>query len=165
MSTIDSLDLKPDAPVEFRGEFRPIDTNVPGIRIGEHMPRTARQMDKIALIRSFHHRNSDHGPADHYILTGYFPQAGFNPTLTPNNQRPAHGAIIAHKLGPKGGVPPYVCLPRMHPSAGRLIWARTTRPSSSTRTPMLLTLPCPTLCRRRSLPPPAWSPGKHCCDN
>jgi uncharacterized protein (DUF1501 family) len=118
LSTIDSFDLKPDAPAEFRGEFRPIDTNVAGIRIGEHLPRTARQMDKIALIRSFCHRNSDHGPADHYILTGYFPQAGFNPTLSPNNQRPAHGAVIARKLGPKGGVPPYVCLPRVHPSSG-----------------------------------------------
>src|SRR6201997_5261794 len=80
LSTIDTWDLKPDAPAEFRGDFRPIDTNVPGIRIGEHMPRTARQMDKIALIRSFRHHNSDHGPADHYMFTGYFPQAGFNPS-------------------------------------------------------------------------------------
>jgi uncharacterized protein (DUF1501 family) len=118
LSTIDTLDLKPDAPAEFRGEFRPIETNVPGIRIGEHLPRMARQMDKVSLIRSFCHRNSDHGPADHYILTGYFPQADFNPSLSPNNQRPAHGAIIARKLGPRGGVPPYVCLPRMHPSSG-----------------------------------------------
>src|SRR6202023_421648 len=47
-----------------------------------------------------------------------FPQAGFNPNLNPNNQRPAHGAIIARKLGPNGSVPPYVCLPKMHPSAG-----------------------------------------------
>jgi Protein of unknown function (DUF1501) len=118
LSTIDTFDLKPDAPAEFRGEFRPTDTNVPGVRICEHLPRTARQMDKIALIRSFRHHNSDHGRADHYMLTGYFPQAGFNPGLSPNNLRPAHGAIIARKLGPRGGVPPYVCLPRMHPSAG-----------------------------------------------
>jgi hypothetical protein len=118
LSTIDTWDLKPDAPSEFRGEFRPIATRVPGVRITEHLPRTAKQMDKISLIRSFRHHNSDHGPADHYILTGYFPQAGFNPGLTPNNQRPAHGAIIARKLGPRGSVPPYVCLPRMHPSAG-----------------------------------------------
>jgi hypothetical protein len=118
LSTMDTWDLKPDAPAEFRGEFRPIATNVLGIRIGEHLPRTARQMDKFSLIRSFRHHNSDHGPADHYMLTGYFPQAGFNPTLNPNNQRPAHGAVIAQKLGPRGSVPPYVCLPRMHPSAG-----------------------------------------------
>jgi uncharacterized protein (DUF1501 family) len=118
LSTMDTWDLKPDAPAEFRGAFKPIATNVPGIRIGEHLTRTARQMDKVALIRSFRHHNSDHGPADHYMLTGYFPQAGFNPTLSPNNQRPAHGAVIARKLGPRGSVPPYVCLPRMHPSGG-----------------------------------------------
>ena len=52
------------------------------------------------------------------MLTGYFPQAGFNPDLKPNNQRPAHGSIIARKLGPRGCVPPYVCLPKMHPSCG-----------------------------------------------
>jgi uncharacterized protein (DUF1501 family) len=118
LSTIDTFDLKPDAPAEFRGEFRPIDTNVPGTRVCEHLPRMARQMDKVSLIRSFRHHNSDHGAADHYILTGYFPQAGFNPSLSPNNQRPAHGSIIARKLGPRAGVPPYICLPRMHPSSG-----------------------------------------------
>jgi Protein of unknown function (DUF1501) len=118
LSTIDSFDLKPEAAADFRGEFKPIDTNVPGIQIGEHLPRLAGQMDKLALIRSFRHDNSDHGPADHYMLTGYFPQAGFNPNLNPNNQRPAHGAIIARKLGPRGSVPPYVCLPKMHPSFG-----------------------------------------------
>jgi uncharacterized protein (DUF1501 family) len=118
LSTIDTFDLKPDAPAEFRGEFKPIDTNVPGVRIGEHLPKLARHMDKLALVRSFRHHNSDHGPADHYMLTGYFPTAGFNPTLKPNNQRPAHGAVIARKLGPRGSVPPYVCLPKLHPSGG-----------------------------------------------
>src|SRR5581483_7015908 len=59
-----------------------------------------------------------HGPADHYMLTGYFPQAGFNPGLKPNNQKPAHGSVIARKLGPRGSVPPYVCLPKLHPSGG-----------------------------------------------
>lgn len=118
LSTIDTWDLKPEAPSEFRGPFQPIETNVPGIRIGEHLPLAAGQMDKFSLVRSFGHRNSDHGPADHYMLTGYHPLAGFNPSLSPNNQRPAHGAIVARKLGPRGSVPPYVCLPRMHASAG-----------------------------------------------
>src|SRR5262249_11054067 len=118
LSTIDCWDVKPDAPVEFRGEFKPIRTNVPGIQICEHLPQLAEQMDKFSLIRSFRHHNSDHGPADHYILTGYFPQAGFNPSLKPNNQKPAHGAVIARKLGPRGSVPPYVTLPKMHPSTG-----------------------------------------------
>lgn len=118
LSTIDSFDLKPDAPAEFRGEFSGIDTNVPGIRIVEHMPRAAKQMDKFSLVRSFRHHDSGHGASDHYMLTGYFPQAGFNPNLTPNNQMPAFGSVIARKLGPRGSVPPYVCLPKLHPSCG-----------------------------------------------
>src|SRR5262249_31997471 len=52
-STIAPWNLKPAAPAEFRGEFQPIATNVPGIQITEHLPRTARLMDKFALIRSF----------------------------------------------------------------------------------------------------------------
>src|SRR5262249_33054975 len=104
LSTIDTWDLKPEAPREFRGDFKPIATTVPGIQVGELMPRTARGMHRFSLVRSFRHHNSDHGPADHYMLTGYFPQAGFNPSLSPNNQKPAHGSIVARKLGPRGSV-------------------------------------------------------------
>jgi hypothetical protein len=118
LSTIDTFDLKPHAPPEIRGEFRPISTSVPGIEICEHLPRMAKQMDKISLIRSFGHRNSDHEEANHYMLTGYHPVAGFNKSLAPNNQRPAHGAVISRKLGSRGAVPSYVCVPRMASSAG-----------------------------------------------
>lgn len=118
LSTIDTWDLKPDAPAEFRGEFKPIATNVPGITIGEHTPLVAKLMDKLAFIRSFRHHNSDHGAADHYMLTGYFPTAGFNSSISPNNQWPTFGSIISKKLGPRGSVPPFVCLPKMHPSTG-----------------------------------------------
>ena len=118
LSTIDTLDLKPDAPPEFRGEFNPINTNVPGTQLCEHLPRLAKQADQYALLRSLTHPNSDHGGADHYMLTGYQPLPGFNPNLVPNNQRPAHGSIVSKVLGPRGAVPPYVCLPKMHPSAG-----------------------------------------------
>src|SRR5689334_22566380 len=128
LSTIDSWDLKPDAPAEFRGEFQPIDTNVPGIQVCEHLPGVAKTMDHISLIRSFRHHNSDHGPADHYMLTGYFPTAGFNPNLTPNNQKPAFGSIISRKLGPRGSVPPYVCLPKLHPSFGSAYLGATAAP-------------------------------------
>src|SRR5262245_28311422 len=51
-SHIDMYDLKPGAPAEIRGEFKPIATNVPGIQIGEHLPRQARIMDKLAILRS-----------------------------------------------------------------------------------------------------------------
>ena len=118
LSTIDTFDLKPQAPAEIRGEFQGIATNVSGIEVCEHLPHVAQQQDKFSLVRSFGHRNSDHGPADHYMLTGYHPIAGFNPGLSPNNQRPAHGAVIAKMLGPRGSVPPYVSLPQVHASAG-----------------------------------------------
>src|SRR5713226_3656679 len=128
LSTIDTWDMKPDAPQEFRGEFRPIQTNVNGIQVCEHMPRSARHMDKFSLVRSFRHHNSDHGAADHYMFTGYFPVAGFNPTLSPNNQRPSLGSVIARKLGPRRGVPPYVCLPKLHPSGGPAYLGSTVSP-------------------------------------
>lgn len=118
LSTIDTLDMKPGAPAEFRGEFDPIDSNVPGIQVGEHIPRIARCADKFSLVRSFTHPDSNHGSADHYMLTGYAPNAAFNPGLSPNNQAPAHGSVISKKLGPRGSIPPYVALPRMHSSGG-----------------------------------------------
>lgn len=118
LATIDTWDMKPNAPSEFRGEFDPIDTNVPGIQLCEHLPGLAQQMDKFSVVRSFGHSNSGHGPADHWMLTGYAPVAGFNGGLKPNNQKPAHGSVIARQLGPRGSVPPYVCLPKMHNSAG-----------------------------------------------
>ncbi len=118
LSTIDTFDLKTEAPVEFRGDFNPIPTSVPGLSVCEHLPKLAQTAHRFSLIRNFTHSNSDHGPADHYMLTGHRPTASFNPSLKPNNQKPAHGAIISKQLGPRGGVPPYVCLPVMHPSCG-----------------------------------------------
>src|SRR5919201_774350 len=58
--TQDMFDLKPAAPVEIRGEFKPIATNVPGIQISEHLPRTARWMHRCAILRSVHHRAGCH---------------------------------------------------------------------------------------------------------
>src|SRR5579871_756186 len=70
----DIWDLKPDAPPEIRGEFKPIATNVPGIRITEHLPRLARHADQYALIRSLSHGDSAHGSAGHTMLTGRRPR-------------------------------------------------------------------------------------------
>jgi len=118
ISTIDTWDMKPGAPAEFRGEFDPIDTSVSGIQLCEHLPRLAQQMDKFSLLRSFSHRNSSHGHADHYILTAYHPTPAFDSKLKPNNERPSHGAVVAKKLGPRGSVPAYVALPKLHNSGG-----------------------------------------------
>jgi hypothetical protein len=117
MSTIDTFDLKPDAPSNIRGPFKTIPSNVPGLRVGEQIPAIAKVMDKFSLIRSFGHRNAGHGPADHYMFTGYHPVGGFDGGLKPNNQRPSIGSVIANNLGPRGPIPPYICLPTMHNSA------------------------------------------------
>ncbi|MGC6448893.1 MAG: DUF1501 domain-containing protein [Pirellulaceae bacterium] len=118
LSTIDTWDMKPEAPAEFRGDFSPISTVLPGVQISEHLPKISKVHDKFSLVRSFGHANSNHGQADHFMLTGYPHGPGFNGGLKPNNQKPCVGAVIGRELGPRGGVPPYVCLPRMHNSAG-----------------------------------------------
>src|SRR5262245_25109526 len=59
-SHIDTFDLKPDAPAEYRGPFRPIRTNVPGIEITELLPTLATMADKFALVRSLHHNRNEH---------------------------------------------------------------------------------------------------------
>lgn len=118
LSTMDTLDLKEEAPIEIRGPFKSISTNVPGTRIGEDLPLLSKHMDKFSMIRSFTHSDAGHGSADHYMLTGYHIAPGFNGNLRPNNQRPAHGSVISQLLGANGSVPPNICVPSMHPSCG-----------------------------------------------
>ncbi len=69
----DTWDLKPDAPAEIRGEFRPISTRVPGIQICEHLPLLAERTDKLAIVRSMTHGDVNHLTATHYLLTGQAP--------------------------------------------------------------------------------------------
>ncbi len=69
----DTFDLKPDAPAEIRGEFRPVRTNVPGIDICEQLPKLARLADKYALVRSLTHRSDNHEPSVYHMLTGRVP--------------------------------------------------------------------------------------------
>ena len=66
----ETWDMKPDAPEEVRGEFKPIATNVPGIKISEHFPLLARQIDRLAVIRSVYHADVNHTTATHELLTG-----------------------------------------------------------------------------------------------
>jgi hypothetical protein len=69
-SQLDTLDLKPDAPAEIRGEFRPVATAVPGIRVCEHLPALSTRMGRWALVRSLSHPDRSHLPATHFLLTG-----------------------------------------------------------------------------------------------
>ncbi|MBI3880846.1 MAG: DUF1501 domain-containing protein [Verrucomicrobia bacterium] len=102
-SHLEMFDLKPDAPIEVRGEFKPIATSVPGIRICEHLPRTAQMMRDVALIRSLTHELGNHDTGSHYLLTGHRP--------TPVVQYPSLGSIVAKETGFTRPLPPYVAIP------------------------------------------------------
>lgn len=103
----DTWDLKPDAPAEYRGEFKPIATNVPGIQICEHMPRIARRVDKLAIIRSMTHDDVNHTSSTHYLLTGKGPVPVGAPL---RDDWPSYGAVMA-KLGRgRGPLPPFVSM-------------------------------------------------------
>ena len=107
-SHLDMYDLKPQAPAEIRGEFRPIATNVSGIEISEHLPRQAGMMDKLAIVRSAFHTNGGHGMGSQWMLTGYQPTLEVN-----NNIYPSIGSIVAKTLGANDpAVPAYVNLPK-----------------------------------------------------
>ena len=109
LANMDSLDMKPDAPVEYRGEFRPIASNVAGMDVCEHMPHMARCMDKVCLVKSIAHTESgDHVAATHYMLTG-FPQRP-DPTGQPAGAiiHPAFGSVVSQQLGWREGLPPNV---------------------------------------------------------
>jgi hypothetical protein len=111
-SHIDIWDMKPAAPAEIRGEFKPRATNVPGIQITEHLPRLAGLADQYAVVRSMSHGDSAHGSAGHAMLTGRLPkiQGEVGPTA---DDFPHYGATLAHLRPPAGAVAPFVSLPWM----------------------------------------------------
>lgn len=90
----DTWDLKPHAPAEIRGEFKPIATKVPGIDICEHFPKLAQRTDKLAIVRSMTHKDVNHLTATHYLLTGQPPLPG----NTRDSDWPHVGAVLS-KLG------------------------------------------------------------------
>ena len=91
---METYDMKPNAPVEYRGEFDPIQTNVPGIEVGELLPMHANVADKFTLIRSIHHEFADHGGGHKRLMTGRIPAT---PTGTVNDA-PAVSSIIKKML-------------------------------------------------------------------
>src|SRR5438874_1246807 len=100
-SHMDMYDLKPEAPAEYRGEFRPVATNVPGVQICEHFPQQARMFDKLAVIRSI---VSVDEHSDSLVMTGY----------SENTNRTAHhpsiGAVVSRLRSGRADVPPFVSL-------------------------------------------------------
>jgi hypothetical protein len=115
-SHIDTFDLKPDAPAEYRGPFRPIATSVPGTQLCEHLPRLAGIADKYALVRSVSHRNSNHTPMIYYTLTGrHTDQPERDNDIRPPQRTdfPHLGAVVARYRHSTAGLPGYVALPEV----------------------------------------------------
>jgi hypothetical protein len=110
-SHLDMWDMKPEAPAEIRGEFKPIATSVPGIQLSEHLPKLAREMHHCALIRSAHHRVANaHWVATHYALTGE--DRGDNAKFSRDSRDfPSVGAVLSHLRPPERNVVPHVSLP------------------------------------------------------
>src|SRR5579863_4959513 len=105
-SQLDTWDMKPNAPAEIRGPYKPIKTNAPGIEISENFPRMAKNADKYALIRSVYHTAAAVHDTGHQLMqTGRLFQGGI--------EYPHIGCVLAKLKGPNGDVPPHVLMP--HP--------------------------------------------------
>lgn len=112
-SHIDMWDPKPDAPVEYRGEFGVMNTNVPGIRLSDMLPYCARIMDKWSIVRSLHHHDAGHSSGDQICFTGY--NSG---PIPDENVYPSCGSVVARQLGHQSPhLPAYVMIPRMVPGS------------------------------------------------
>ena len=98
----DTFDLKPNAPVGVRGEFKPISTNVDGIQICEHMPMLAQCADKYAIIRGITHNVADHGLAKKYLLTGN--------KASQTVSYPEYGSVVSHEFPSAKDLPTYVSI-------------------------------------------------------
>jgi hypothetical protein len=101
-ATLDMWDMKPDAPVGIRGEFQPIGTTLPGVFICEHLPQTAKILDRCVLIRSLHHNIAAHGPGAQLMMTGQLP--------SPAIEYPSLGSISARLLAGDTVIPPYITI-------------------------------------------------------
>ncbi len=130
-SHLDMYDLKPEAPAEIRGEFRPIPTNVPGIDICEHLPRLAELADKLTFIRSLVGFRNDHNT--HWCSTGWesHPPMPSSPVVAgyPPGDWPSMGAVLSKHFGPRViGVPPAVDLTPVEPDARFILRTPPTQP-------------------------------------
>jgi uncharacterized protein (DUF1501 family) len=102
-SHLDTFDMKPDAPDTHRGEFKDIATNVPGIRISEHLPKLAQCADKYIILRGVSHSLAAHELGSVYLMTGNRP--------LPSLRFPSFGSVVAREFGGTPELPPFVAIP------------------------------------------------------
>ena len=113
-SQLDTWDMKPDAPAEIRGPFKPIDTKVPGLQISEIFPKLAGHMDKVAVVRSMNHNAAAVHDTGHQMMqTGRLFTGGL--------EHPNYGTVLAKLKGPRADIPPCVLLPKpIGPTGGNM---------------------------------------------
>lgn len=115
----DLWDLKPEAPAEFRGEFKPIDSSARGIQVCEHLPLLSRQMHHVALVRSVHHAVVDHNAGSYYTLTGRSPFKGGQLILRDEADNfPAFGAVLSRLRPIERRLPAFVHVPEIMSNNG-----------------------------------------------
>jgi hypothetical protein len=120
----DSFDMKPEAPDKVRGEFKPIQTSVPGIHICEHLPRLAARADRLAIVRSMSHPEGNHLVAVHHVLTGHpsTPRGASDlDRVASRSDFPCYAAVLDHLRHRNDGIPSGVALP-MRLVEGPLTW-------------------------------------------
>ncbi len=113
-SHVDTWDMKPEAPSEVRGPYRPIETAVPGVQISELFPRMAGQMDHVSLVRTVYHQaTAVHDTGHQMMQTGRLFTGGL--------EHPQYGCVLSYLKGPKGDAPPHVLVPRpIGPTGGNM---------------------------------------------
>ena len=119
LSHIDTFDPKPEAAVEVRGPFSAIATKLDGCRFTSLLPKTASIADKLVVVRSMTHTEADHDRGAHSVLTGYAP--------SPAIVYPSFGSVVAHELGMRNDLPPYVCVPGPNSPVG-IFWCGLSKP-------------------------------------
>ncbi|HJZ53962.1 MAG TPA: DUF1501 domain-containing protein, partial [Gemmataceae bacterium] len=119
----ESFDPKPDAPDGIRGEFSPIPTRTPGVRICEHLPLLAARSDWWAVVRSLTHKSNDHSLGHHIMLTGRGDAPpGFNPSAPQATDHPSIAAVANAVTAPRNNLPPAIVLPeKLVHNTGRVI--------------------------------------------
>ncbi|MEI7683992.1 MAG: DUF1501 domain-containing protein [Planctomycetota bacterium] len=114
----ETFDMKPDAPAEIRGEFKPIATNVTGIRICEYLPKLATMANRFSIIRSATHKNRIHNPGSFYMLTGRRPTRDIVEFAAARGDWPGVGSILAKVQPTQRTLPPYVIVPKFATDVG-----------------------------------------------
>jgi hypothetical protein len=109
---MDSFDMKPEAPAEYRGEFKPIPTRIPGVQICEHLPELAKCADKFAIVRGITHSLAGHELGTMYLNAGSRP--------VPSLVYPGYGAVVSKELRGPADLPPFVAIPSTPQKAGYL---------------------------------------------